>query len=112
MLTPGDVIELDLGSLTGPEAGMRRPGVVVTAEKILRGGPNVVQVVPLTRTIRSSGSEVVIDPDAHSGLSAVSAAQCQHIRVVASIRIVERFGNVGPAALRQIRVTLGIILDL
>lgn len=112
MLTPGDVIELDLGPTTGSEAGMRRPAVVVTAEQILHGGPNVVQVVPLTRTVRNSKSEIVIDPDAYNGLSAVSAAQCQHIRAVASTRVVERLGNVGPAALRQIRVTLGIILDV
>ncbi|WP_240483911.1 hypothetical protein [Arsenicicoccus bolidensis] len=37
---------------TGSEAGLRRPAVVVTAARILGGGPNVIQVVPLTRTLR------------------------------------------------------------
>lgn len=111
MLTPGDVIELDLGAPAGSEAGLRRPAVVVTARQILRGRPNVVQVVPLTRTIRESGSEVVIEPDRHNGLSAVSAAQCQHIRSVAITRVAAQIGNVGPAVLRQLRDTIMVIID-
>ena len=31
MLTPGDVVELDLGTPIGSEAGLRRPAVVITA---------------------------------------------------------------------------------
>ncbi|MFT4164994.1 MAG: type II toxin-antitoxin system PemK/MazF family toxin [Microlunatus sp.] len=111
MLTPGDVVELDLGAPAGSEAGLRRPAVVLTAEQILRGGPNVIQVVPLTRTIRDSSSEIVIEPDEHNGLSVVSAAQCQHIRSVAITRVNGRIGNVGPAILRQLRETVAIIID-
>ncbi len=111
MLTPGDVVELDLGAPTGAEAGLRRPAIVVTAARILRGGPNVIQVVPLTRTIRDSGSEITIEPDDHNGLTAVSAAQCQHIRSVATARAVTRLGNVGPVVLRQVRATVVTILD-
>lgn len=112
MLTPGDVTELDLGAPSGSEAGLVRPAVVVTAARILRGGPNVVQVVPLTRTIRASGAEVVIEPDDHNGLTAPSAAQCQHVRAVAIGRVAAHAGNIGPVALQQIRNTLAAILDL
>lgn len=112
MLTPGDVIELDLGAPSGSEAGLVRPSVVVTAGRILRGEPNVVQVVPLTRAIRDSGAEVVIEPDEGNGLGARSAAQCQHVRSVAVGRVSARIGNVGPVMLRQVRDTLAIILDL
>lgn len=111
MLTPGDIVDLDLGPPTGAEAGLRRSAVIVTAERILRGGPNVVQVVPLTPTIRDSGSEITIEPDEYNGLSAVSAVQCQHIRSVATTRVSARIGNVGPAALRQIRDIVTIIID-
>lgn len=112
MLTPGDVVELDLGAPSGSEAGLVRPAVVVTAARVLWGGPNVVQVVPLTRTLRNSGAEVVIDPDDHNGLSAPSAAQCQHVRAVATDRISAHAGNIGPVALQQVRNTLAVILDL
>lgn len=90
---------------------MRRPAVVITADRILRGEPNVVQVVPLTRTTRESGSEVVIAPDAHNGLGAVSAAQCQHIRSVATTRVSARIGNVGGVTLQQLRQTVAIVID-
>lgn len=111
MLTPGDVVELDLGTPAGAEAGLRRPAVVVTAGRVLRGGPNVIQVIPLTRTIRASGSEVVIEPDVDNGLGAVSAAQCQHIRSVATTRVSARIGNVGPVVLRQVWNTVAILID-
>lgn len=91
---------------------MVRPAVVVTAARILRGGPNVVQVVPLTRTLRDSGAEVAIEPDDENGLGAPSAAQCQHVRAVAVSRITARVGNIGPVALQQVRNTVAVILDL
>ncbi|GAB3532055.1 hypothetical protein GCM10027403_03610 [Arthrobacter tecti] len=112
MLKPGDIVQLELGVPSGSEAGMTRPAIVVTAARILRGGPNVVQVVPLTRTIRGSGAEVVIEPDDYNGLTAPSAAQCQHLRAVAVGRITAHAGNVGPVSLQQVRNTIGVILDL
>lgn len=112
MLTPGDVIELDLGAPSGSEAGLVRPAVVVTAARVLRGGPNVVQVVPLTRTLRDNGAEVVIEPDDRNGLDAPSAAQCQHVRAVAVGRVSRHVGNVGAVALQQVRTTLAVLLDL
>lgn len=112
MLTPGDVIELHLGLPAGSEAGTTRSAIVVTAGRVLRGGPNVIQVVPLTRTVRDSGAEVVVEPDADNGLSDVSAAQCQHIRPVSTQRVSDHLGNVGPLVLRQIRDTLTALLDL
>lgn len=112
MLTPGDVVELDVGTPAGSEAGSRRPALVVTAARVLRGGPNVVQVVPLTRTIRRSGAEVVIDPDDGNGLGTRSSAQCQHVRSVATSRIYASTGNVGPVILDEVRETLALFLDL
>ncbi len=112
MLMPGDVVELDLGMPAGSEAGLRRPAIVVTAARILRGGPNVVQVVPLTRTIRASSTEVLINPDEDNRLVAPSSAQCQHLRSVATTRIQERSGNVGPVVLNEVRETLALLLDL
>lgn len=112
MLTPGDVVQLDLGMPAASEAGLRRPAVVVTAGRILRGGPNVVQVVPLTRTIRQSSIEVVIEPDEGNRLEERSSAQCQHVRSVATSRIDHCTGNVGPVVLGEVRETLVLLLDL
>ena len=112
MLTAGDVVELELGMPAGSEAGLRRPAIVVTAQRILKGGPNVVQVVPLTRAIRQSSTEVIIGPAEGNGLNASSSAQCQHVRSVATTRIRERTGNVGPVILGEVRETLALLIDL
>lgn len=112
MLTSGDVVDLDLGSPRGPEAGLRRPVVVVTAQEILDESANVIQVVPLTSTIRGFGSEVEIVADERNGLNSDSAAQCQHIRSVSVDRAESARGNVGGATLLEIREVLGLILDI
>ncbi len=110
MLNSGDVVDVDLGMPTGSEAGLLRPAVVVTAQRVLTQQPTVVQVVPLTRTLRGYETEVVIAADGDNGLAADSAAQCQHIRAIARSRVRGRAGNVGATALAQVRDTLAILL--
>ena len=112
MLTSGDVVDLDLGSPRGSEAGLRRPVVVVTAQEILDESANVVQVVPLTSTVRPFGSEVEIKADESNGLKSDTAARCQHISSVSVDRVESVRGNVGAAALTEIRDVLGLILDI
>lgn len=112
MPTSGDVVDLDLGVPEGREAGFQHPAVLVTAQRILDAHPSVVQVVPLTTTLRQFHSEVVIEPDDANGLDDVSAAQCQHVRALSPGRIVGIRGNVGAAVLSQLRETIAMILDL
>jgi mRNA interferase MazF len=112
MLTSGELVVADLGEPVGREAGFPRPVVVVTAQVVLAQGPNVVHVVPVTTTRRQFRSEVDLDPDPDNGLSGPSAAQCQHLRAVSIDRLGDSLGNVGPAALGQIRETLADLLDL
>jgi mRNA interferase MazF len=112
MLSSGDVVELDLGVPVGREAGFAHPAVVVTAQRILDADPTVVQVVPLTSSIRPFRSEVAVEPDGVNGLDTGSAAQCQHVRAVSTGRVRSVRGNVGPLVLSQLREALALILDL
>jgi mRNA interferase MazF len=112
MLTSGDVVRLDFGTPIGSEAGLMRPAIIVTGQRVLSQGARVVHVVPLTTTVREWTSEVSVPPDVVAGVQRESAAQCQHIRAVSTARVVERIGNVGPVLLRQIRETLAVLLDL
>jgi len=112
MLNSGDIVELDLGLPEGREAGLRRPAVVATAQRILEASPSVVQVVPLTTTLRGFSSEILVEPDESNGLGRPTAAQCQHVRAVSVGRIDRVVGNVGAVALAQIREALGLILDI
>lgn len=82
MLNSGDVVDLELGMPEGRKAGFRHPAVVITAQRILDALPSVVQVVPLTTTVRRFGSEVTVDPDGTNGLMERSAAQCQHVAII------------------------------
>jgi mRNA interferase MazF len=112
MPTSGDVVDLDLGVPEGREAGFRHPAILVTAQRILDADPSVVHVVPLTTTIRSFHSEIVIEPDDVNGLDELSAAQCQHVRAISPRRILGVRGNVGAVTLRQLRGIIAVILDL
>jgi mRNA interferase MazF len=112
MLNSGDIVGLDLGLPLGREAGFRQPTVVVSAQHILNAEPSVVHVVPLTSTLRQFHSEITIEPDDHNGLTARSAAQCQHLRAISTGRIVSTRGNVGATALAQIRETIAVMLDI
>ena len=112
MPNSGDVVDLDLGHPEGHEAGFRDPAVVVTAQRVLAASPSAIHVVPLTSTIRQFHSEVALAPDGANGLSVESAAQCQHIRSVSPRRILEVRGNVGIAALAQIREVIAVLLDM
>ena len=112
MLTSGDVVDLDLGVPAGREAGFRHPVVVVTAQEILDESASVIQVVPLTSRIREFGSEVRVTADAQNGLDADSSAQCQHVRSVSTERVETVKGNIGFAALTEIRRVLSLILDI
>lgn len=110
-LTSGDLVVVDLGTPVGREAGFRHPAVVVTAQRILDAEPTVVQLVPLTSTVRGFTVEVVVEADRHNGLDHRSAAQCQHLRPVSVRRVGATVGNVGPGVLAQLRDVLGLLLD-
>jgi mRNA interferase MazF len=112
MPSSGDVVDLDLGLPEGREAGFRHPAVVVTAQRVLERSPSVMHVVPLTSTIRELETEVTIAADDVNGLTVNSAAQCQHLRAVSPRRVLVIRGNVGAAALAQIRDTIAALLDL
>jgi mRNA interferase MazF len=64
------VVDLDLGLPAASGAGFPQPAVIVTAQDILDRSPNVVQVVPLTSTIRGFRSEISSEPEL-SGLAII-----------------------------------------
>ncbi len=75
MSLSGDVGEVELGIPRGREAGLLHPAVVVTGQRVLDAHPTVLQVVPLTSTIRRFPSEVVIDPDPRWQTTTVAVAK-------------------------------------
>ena len=112
MPNSGDVVDLDLGLPAGREVGFIHPAIIVTSQRILDLTPSVVHVVPMTTTIRDFESEIQIEPDENNGLTAMSSAQCQHLRAISPQRLAATRGNIGPTVLFQIREAIAIILDI
>lgn len=112
---------LVLHAVPGPGAGPGK-GEVRIHQRLFHGGkanrherdgqPRRVILNPVTTRNRGFRSEILIEPDRHNGLDEASVAQCHHIRAVASVRINQVRGNVGPVALARIRDTVGLILDI
>ncbi len=111
MLTSGDVADVEFGFPRGREAGFKRPAVVVTAQRLLDRSPGVVQVVPLTTTIRSFESEIVVEASSANGLDLPSAAQCAQIRSVSAGQVNRVRGNVGAVVLARVRMAITETLD-
>jgi len=109
----GDVVVVDFGLPQGSEPGFRRPSIVVTADLVAAANPTTLHVVPITSTTtRRLPTEVDIEPSS-SGVSGM--AQVHLCSVISRTRIVDddgELGNVGPAALAQIRTVLSDLLDL
>jgi len=107
----GDVVEVDFGLPAGSEPGFVRPAIVVTADLILQARPRTVHVVPITsNTSRSLPTEIAVSA---AGLDQPSAAQCHLCTVVSTERLMDDDrGNVGAAALAEVRSILGDLLDI
>jgi mRNA-degrading endonuclease toxin of MazEF toxin-antitoxin module len=108
----GDVFRVDFGVPLGGEPGFARPAVVVTAQLVLAARPRTLHVVPLTgNTTRSLPTEVTVSA---AGLDRPSAAQCHLCTVVSAQRIDTDapLGNIGAAALAEVRAILGELLDV
>ena len=70
---------------------------------------NSVTVAPLTRTIRSVDSEVLVGVE--SGLKSTSAINLHHVVTVPKTGLRRFVGSVSPAVLEQVRAALLFALD-
>ena len=108
----GDVITVDFGMPAGSGPGFEHPAIVVTADLIVTLRPRAFHVVPVTSNVqRAMSTDVPVDAD---GLTKNSVAQC-HLLTIAEIERVNDDGgrgNVGPAALAQLRSVIADLLDL
>lgn len=108
----GDIVEVDFGLPIGSEAGLVRPGVVVTADAFLRFRPTTVFVVPLTTTARSFPSHVEIAVDATNGLQEASVGLVEQLRAVTVEHCQASGGNVGPSVTHQMLDIIAMITGM
>jgi mRNA interferase MazF len=106
----GEVWLIDFGEPIGSEQAGRRPGVVVSADRLNESRAGVVIVVPCTTTRRELPSHIEIEAG-DSGLDETSYAKCEDIKSVSEQRLLNRLGAAGDEALFAIARALGFLLD-
>jgi mRNA interferase MazF len=80
----GDVILVDLGEPVGHEAGLSRPALVVSHDRLAEVG--LVTVLPVTRTRLGWPSHVEVEP-ADAGMRETSYVQTEQIRIISTERV-------------------------
>ena len=111
MIWRGEIYDIDLSSPIGHDPGFTRPATVVSADILNNGPGRLVVVVPITSAFYSLRSHIELDPGT-SGLSHVSYARCDQLRVVSAQRLLGRRGIVEPGAMAAIGRALSFVLDL
>ena len=102
-MTRGDVYMLDFGIPFGSEPGMRRPVVIIQADKDNLNGLNTKVVIPLTsNTINAELKGNVFLPKKETGLSKDSVALIHQIVVVDKIRLEEKISKLPKKLLQKI----------
>lgn len=111
MIWRGEVYEVDLGQPIGHEPAFRRPAVVVSVDILNNGPSQLVMVVPVTSASYGLRSHVEIEPGS-SGLSRISFARCDQLRVISTRRLSVRLGVIAPDQMYGIDQALRFVLDL
>jgi mRNA interferase MazF len=105
----GDVILVDLGEPVGHEAGLSRPALVVSQDRLAQVG--LITVLPVTRTRLGWPSHVEVEPP-DSGLRETSYVQTEQIRTISTARVTRVVSRLPAAALSVIdgllRTNLGL----
>lgn len=98
-LLRGDVVIIDLGEPVGDEAGLSRPGVVVSHDRLAQVG--LMTVLPVTRTRLGWPSHVEIEP-AESGLRETSYVQTEQIRTISTARVLRTVSQLPMTTMNEV----------
>lgn len=105
----GELWYADLNPVKGSEQAGFRP-VVVISGNLMNEHLNTVICCPLTTKIKNYHGNVVLQPDGHNKLKAVSEILTAQIRCIARERLVKRIGAISTAELLKIKETLNDLL--
>ncbi len=101
----------DFGEPVGREQAGRRPGVIVSADRLNESPAGAVIAVPCTSSARGLPSHVELDR-ARSGLDEVSYAKCEDVQSISEHRLVARLGEADSGSMFEISRTLAYLFDL
>ncbi len=107
----GDVFVGDLDPAVGHEQAGRRPVLVISINPMNRSAAELVIAVPLTTTDRGSELHIRLDPP-EGGLSRVSFAMPEMVRVLSTARLKRRLGRASPDSVEVVARRVGILIGL
>ncbi|MDR0847850.1 MAG: type II toxin-antitoxin system PemK/MazF family toxin [Propionibacteriaceae bacterium] len=115
----GHVVLVELDPAVDPEQNKTRPCIIVSNDganaAAARTGNTMLTVVPLTRTLNTTGRDrpyqTVILPE-ESGLSVQSTAQAEQVRSVSVRRVVRVIGHLNFEAMARVDEALKVHLAL
>jgi len=111
----GEIFWADVVPRSGSEQTGRRPVIVVSHEGFNRVEAwRSIIVVPLSTSTaqRRRGPTAIVLPRGTGGLRTESVALCHQVTTLDRAKLVERIGELPPAAMRQVNHGLRAALDL
>jgi mRNA interferase MazF len=108
----GDVVRVRLDPVQGSEQSGERPALIISPDLINEHSP-VILVAAITsrKTEKIYPFEALIEPP-DGGVTHRSKVMLMQLRAVDKLRIVGRYGTVGPAALERVDAALRIAVGL
>lgn len=107
----GEVYMADPDPVVGHEQGGRRPFMVISIDRMNRSAAGLVVAVPLTTTDRGSELHIRLDPP-EGGLSRVSFALPEMVRVLSTLRLKQRLGRASADSVETVARRVGILIGL
>ena len=107
----GEVWFANLSPTRGHEQRGMRPVLVLSMDSFNAGPAELVSVLPITSTIRSIPSHLVVRPP-EGGLVVPSSILCDQVRTIARERLVRRRGLIAPRTLARVEEVVRILLGL
>ena len=107
----GEIWFADLSPTRGHEQRGTRPVLVLSVDAFNAGPAELVSVLPVTSTIRSIPSHLVVRPP-EGGLDVPSAILCDQVRTIARERLVRKRGVIAARTLARVEEIVRILLGL
>lgn len=107
----GEIFLADADPVVGHEQGGTRPFLLLSINQMNRSAAELVIAVPLTTTDRSSELHTRLNPP-EGGLSRVSFAMPEMVRVLSTARLRGRLGRASPGTVETIANHVAILIGL
>jgi mRNA interferase MazF len=107
----GEVYMADPDPVVGHEQGGQRPFLVISIDPMNRSAVELVIAVPLTTTDWGSEIHIRLDP-AEAGLSRVSFAMPEMVRMLSTMRLKQRLGRASPDSVEVVAKRVSVLVGL